>query len=717
MCSAPCEPIVKFFSSNIRGLNNAKKRKTFLTSLKKAKHDIVFLQETYSNKDSCEEWQNEWGGRALFAHGSNHSRGVAILFRPGFSFELVKETIDQFGRYIICQIEVNEIILDLVNLYSPNILTEQTKFFKHLDTTFQKLNLTHGSNMIVAGDWNVVLNPVLDKRGGIIDARSTVRNFVKTKFEEYELCDIWRDRNPAKIKFTWRQKQPHVQCRLDYFAISYNLREYVDNAIIEPAIYSDHSPVTLKFKFHSVQRGNGLWKFNNSLLENEAYVTEMTQCLETWINKYSQIENKQLLWELMKFEIRNYTIDFSKKLARKNRETEQNLVDRAAQLEDTVALLPDSDVTWLEYENLKSEIRKLAENKVRGQIVRSRVQWAEDNESQSSVFIDIEKSNRTKKNINKLKINGQETTNAKDIMGHIVEFYTNLLQSKEAPDITLDTYFQEVANKVPKLSEADKNTCDEILTITEVEAALKLMKPNKTPGNDGISVEFYKHFWHIIKHTVFDSFNHSLENGILSNSQRQGVISLSEKRDRDRLSIGNWRPITLLNNDYKLLTKSIAERLKRVMPSIIHPNQTGFIKDRNIAENLRILFDILDDVMKRKLGGMLMTLDIEKAFDTLHWNFMIKSLQTFNFGSNFINMVQIFYNNISSCVLNNNLTSKYISIHRGVRQGDPLSSLLFVIAIEILNVKIRDDRNIHGIMFSNEELKVLNYADDTTLKL
>ena len=112
------------------------------------------------------------------------------------------------------------------------------------------------------------------------------------------------------------------------------------------------------------------------------------------------------------------------------------------------------------------------------------------------------------------------------------------------------------------------------------------MKNNKSPGSDGITTEFYKIFWNDIKKFYIDSLNHSYQCGALTELQNQSIISLIPKSDKDTSILENWRPISLLNVDYKIATKTIANRLKKVLPKLIHDSQTGFLKGRNINENI-----------------------------------------------------------------------------------------------------------------------------------
>ena len=196
---------------------------------------------------------------------------------------------------------------------------------------------------------------------------------------------------------------------------------------------------------------------------------------------------------------------------------------------------------------------------------------------------------------------------------------------------------------------------------------------------------------------VVEGFNLSYEYGQLSNSQRQAVIVLLDK-GKDRTLLKNWRPISLLNVDYKLLSKTIAERLKRVLQNIVHSDQVGFINGRNIVDNIRTLLDLLEYTKLENLPGILISIDFEKAFDSVSWKFLeIVMREKFKFDDSFIKWITVLYNGACSCILNNGFTSMYFSLQRGVRQGDPLSPYLFILVVEVLACFIRQNKQIQGI--------------------
>ena len=214
---------------------------------------------------------------------------------------------------------------------------------------------------------------------------------------------------------------------------------------------------------------------------------------------------------------------------------------------------------------------------------------------------------------------GTFTTDPIEMIEAQAKFESELNKSKSAN--TKETILTLLDNiKTPKLNQEEKTICDGVLTIEECYGTLKTFNANKTPGNDGLSVEFYKQFWYLVGKPMVQCFNTAFKEGELSTSQRQAVITILDK-GKDRTLIQNWRPISLLNVDYKIVSKSISNRLKIHLPKLIHHNQVGFIKGRNISENLRAISDILDYTKDFEMPGFLISIDFHKAFNSLEHQF------------------------------------------------------------------------------------------------
>ena len=171
------------------------------------------------------------------------------------------------------------------------------------------------------------------------------------------------------------------------------------------------------------------------------------------------------------------------------------------------------------------------------------------------------------------------------------------------------------------------------------------------------------------------------------------------KKDRDRRFIKNWKPISLLNVDMKLISKVLASRLKSVISSIVNENQVAYVNNRFISESGRLISDVLEITNSLDIEGILMTVDIEKAFDSINHSFLMCVLKKFGFGNDFRKWIQILMKNPESCVINGGKTTPYFKLERGTRQGDPISAYLFIIALEVVFSLIKANPDIEGLQF------------------
>ena len=270
---------------------------------------------------------------------------------------------------------------------------------------------------------------------------------------------------------------------------------------------------------------------------------------------------------------------------------------------------------------------------------------------------------------------------------------------------------------LPKLNEERSGSLEGLITYEEAAKALKSMKNDKSPGTDGMTVNFFKFFWKDLGEFIIKSLNEGFEKGKMSITQREGIITCIPKGDKPREFLKNWRPISLLNVVYKIGSACIANRIKKVLPELIHDDQTGFVPGRYIGDNLRLLYDIIDYLQKENLPGLLVSIDFEKAFDSVDWTFMEKVLKHFGFGKDIIRWVTAFYNDIRSSIIVNGQASSSFIIERGCRQGDPISPYLFILCAEILAGQIREEKNIKAIKIDDTEYKISQFADDTTFLL
>ena len=317
---------------------------------------------------------------------------------------------------------------------------------------------------------------------------------------------------------------------------------------------------------------------------------------------------------------------------------------------------------------VKVSLHSLYKAKSRGYQIRSRARWVEFGETSSSFFCNLEKGRQSSNCITSLKdIHGHVKVSDHDILNVAHEFYQDLYTSRQIRDEDVDAYLSNVhAEKI--LSDIQKNSCEGEITIEECSLAISKMKINKSPGLDGLCIEFYKKLWPVIGNLLVGVFNESYECGKLPVSERTAVMSLIFKTGR-KDDIGNYRPISLTNTDYRILAFVLSNRLQSVVSSVVNTDQTAYMKGRYMGQNIGLALDIFNEYKNNDKQGILMSLDFAKEFDTLEWNFIIKALQFFNFGDTFISWIKLLYNEPLCHIKNNGHLSRQIHISRGIRQG------------------------------------------------
>ena len=345
-----------------------------------------------------------------------------------------------------------------------------------------------------------------------------------------------------------------------------------------------------------------------------------------------------------------------------------------------------------------------------GALVRTKSNWHEYAEKNTKYFFQLEKSRAKNKAMSYLiSDEGQKLTTQKQILAEQKSFYQKLYTADPKISFRMNV---EVKNKID--SETQRGL-DQALTIEEITKAMREAKLNRTPGPDGIPIDFYVVFFNKLKDKMLQMFNYCFEVKRMNISSRNGTITLLPKQGRDTRFLKHWRPIILLCSDYKVLSKVISNRLKTTLNTLIHQDQTGFIAGRQIATNIRRALDTVQFANNKNLNAVLISLDFQKAFDRVDKGALEKTLQYFGFGKIITEWVKLLFKDMKLCTCNNGFTSEYFSPSRGLFQGNPISSTAFVMIIELLAIKIRANRNIEGIQVREIKNLISLFADDLDL--
>ena len=258
---------------------------------------IYMLQEVHCSTETSDLWSTEWGYHSLFCSFSRRKSGVCILFNNNFELKVLKTFMDNEGRYILCDMMANGKNITLVNLYAPN--DDNPNFF---NTLFTHLLDFQCEEIIIGGDFNLVLDIEKGKSGGLARTHLNAKKVVNDFCENMDLVDAWRILNSDISRFTWRQKHPEVHCRLDFFLVSQSILGNVTRTDITPGFQTDHSMISLNISSHTNKRGPGFWKLNTSLLNEEIYVNLMKETIRETQEEYKDDASVSptLLWDVIK---------------------------------------------------------------------------------------------------------------------------------------------------------------------------------------------------------------------------------------------------------------------------------------------------------------------------------------------------------------------------------------------------------------------------------
>ena len=451
-------------------------------------------------------------------------------------------------------------------------------------------------------------------------------------------------------------------------------------------------------------RGPGVWKFNNSLLDDEYFCLDISDLIEQFLAFWHCFASQRDFWESLKSDIKLTAIAFSRRKHRLLSSQKVFLTNRLA-LGD-VSASP---------EILTSEaaLQSLLDSELEGSKIRSSVKWAEEGESPSGFFLGLENERHEKGSVSSVfDAEGQEVFSLPDMIQAHKHFYSSPFSEEPIDPVAQSHLFE---HDTRRLSDAERESCEGLFSLNEASEAPRLSNRNKTPGSDSLTVEFYSAFWSLLGPLLVDMFNESLAHRELCDSMKSSVTRLAPKKD-DRRNLKNWRSISLLNVDCKICSKALSFRLCKVLGSIVDPDQTCSVPGRSISSNLALLRDTLDFIERTGETGILVSLDQEKAFDRVNRSFLMNLLEHFGFGPSFCSWIFTLYKGAYMHILVNFLSDP-VPLLRGVRQGDALSPMIYVLFVEVLASHIRDSPAIEGFLLPGAggvQFKVRQFADDTT---
>ena len=463
------------------------------------------------------------------------------------------------------------------------------------------------------------------------------------------------------------------------------------------------------------ETGKSFWKFNDELLLDATYVEHIRQVIaDTLLENDADGVSRHTLLQTVLCVLRGETIKF---VSHKKKERAKSLRDLEARINRLVGDLASEESE--ELQTLKFERDELIGRCTKNNMFHCKANWRQNAEKGTKYFYNLIRRNQGPNWFQSLELEntapGTFSNKTCEMLEECaVHFETRYKFVPSQSTSDSNNFFADLRS----LSPEQREECDALLTSEELEATLKAIKNGSSPGPDGFTVGFYKIFWRDLKLLVTQVAEELFTNGSVPSLFKCSTTTLIPKKGKDRRFVKNLRPISLLNVAYKLITKSLALRLGSVVQSVISEDQSGFLKGRFIGENVRLVIDAINMSKELNLPGLLLFCDFQQAYDCISWDYLKTILHRFGFGDYFIKWVAMLYTDDAESptsariCLNGHLSRPYV-IKRGLRQGCPLSCLLFLLCIEPLAQAVRNDARIKGLSFDGIEVKISNYADDT----
>lgn len=593
------------------------------------------------------------------------------------------------------------------------------------------------------GDFNLV-EDALDRLPPKQDAQGPTLKLNELK-SHLKMRDGWRTEHPDSLQYTFAQsvQQGGHQSRIDRIYIKDELLPFSREwNISPPGIHTDHQLVSARISSKKMPFvGTGRWFLPLFILNNKKLGEEMIELgkvLQREIKSSNEKCTDTINPQVAFCHFKSKAIQLCRTTAKKLIPMKKQKLLSQLRATNNDPNLPEEDkcIVSIVLQDQLNQLEIIQHDKTRDNLTaRMRL----ENESPASkLWAKSGREQKPRDTIIELKTLDSPSdapvyVQRSDKMSELArDYYDSLQREGLSPTSEREEALESTLNAIMiRLSPLNKQELAKSLTKENIEEVLKLLPNGKAPGIDGIPYEFWKWLQEKSK-TIprkrgedppFDLtecltavFNDIEINGVVKDSGFSEGLLYPLYKKNDRREIANYQPITLLNGDYKTFTKALALKLARSVPSIIHENQAGFVPGRSITDQIRLTQMIMEYAEVEEENGVIVALDQEKAYDKISHDYMWKVLDKFDIPENFTNTIKALYNGAETSVMINGEISSKFNITRGVRQGDPLSCLLFNLAIEPLAEMLRKSE-LTGFKAKDMAYRIVvtMFTDDTTV--
>nr|FAA01123.1 TPA: Pol [Capsaspora owczarzaki] len=629
------------------------------------------------------------------------------------------------GRLVLVSAKMRGQKTILASVYAPASGTQRKiQFLEALETAIKNVIQPNPEEpalpLIMAGDFNITMDNTSANRTSNSDTTDSVQGRFRSLLSRLNMRDLLDevDRKNAPL-FTWERASQGktVGSRIDFIFTSEAVQLTGSRYQASHNSRSDHAPVVGEYcHILDKPRPQAPFRLNDTLLNDpcfDHFVVHEARALQTIREPFE--------WEFFKARVRSYAQKRGAQLARarkqeselvsrKLRFVEKNLADPNTPEEERKALLSA-------HCHLRAEQKADDDRSAQGAQARSMRNWRIENERPTKLFFALERDKRKSQTIDRLVYNGQEATEPDQIANTLRDFLGTLYASEPTTQEDIDTVL-EAARPSYRLTSDEQSKLGAPLTDAEIRLAIERTPKGRSPGPDGLTPAFYAKYAGILAAPLAALANVARDRGRLPESMMRGHVKVLYKKG-DRASVENYRPISLLNVDCKIISRALCNRLAKVLSKIIPVAQNGFVPGRTIDANIHLFRDILDLTRHHKIPGLAVLLDSRKAFDRVAHDFLYQAMAAYSIGDSFISWMRLLNTGCQSHVVYNATVSLPFPIQRSVRQGSVEAPFLYAIYAGVISDYIQSRRNIAFLNVRPQleplVIKASLFADDTTI--
>jgi hypothetical protein len=664
-------------SLNVRGIGGTLKVASIRRLLALTLPEVIFFQETLVSAQKARDFflsfRPSWAVCSVNSVGN--SGGLLVAWNPSLYDLAPYLTVGGIlltGRSLLLNKEIA-----FLNIYGP--CSNRKAFWKSVEGS----GLLSIKNLIMAGDFNLLLSP--DEAWGGTQV-GNLDEYYNDLFSSRKLIDI----KPNKPVPTWRNGRRGLEAvsrRLDRFLVSEDLlldlglhRSWVEFPYI-----SDHAPVLLQLVVQPAFKAFP-FKFNDQWLGEKEYTDLVFKVWTDPVFLTERGKQKRIIWKLqvLKKESRIWNYDSKKKTKEKMLEIEAGITENIKSLLEDHSDL-DSEAALRALESERNGILRKEEELWR---LRSRALWLSCGDKNTKYFHKIASYNRIKNHIWEIKNEaGELVSDQKSIKSEVVRYFKHLYREPTSSFIADQCKLVELFPKM--INEEEAGLLYRPVSLEELKLVLSHCKKERSLGPDGWTTEFFLHFFELVGEDLLAMVEESRSLGSIVGGLNSTFLTLIPKANNPT-TFEDFHPISLCNLCYKLISKIIANRIKPFLSKSISSKQMGFLKGRRIQDAIGTAHESIHSIKKKKMQALVLKLDLKKAYDCIHWDFLRLILHKIGFGLNFTNWIMSCLTSSSFVVLLNGEATDFFRSGRGVRQGCPLSPLLFILVMEGLSLLLKN---------------------------